>query len=163
KFDLALELIEAGDTLVARWGYSSDLFDRETIAAMARSYLRLLEAAAAVPDCPVGALELLDDLDRRRLVVERNATAAPVPDRPVHELLEAAAVRAPDAVAVVCGAEIASYRELDARANQLAGMLRELGVRRGQLVGLCIERSVDMVVALLAIWKAGAAYLPLDP
>jgi amino acid adenylation domain-containing protein len=167
KFDLSLEATEAatpdGDVIVARWEYSTDLFEPDTVAAMARAWAALLAAAADAPDRRIAELAVLGPADRHRLVVELNATSRPAPGQLAHELVEAAAARAPDAPAVRCGDAALSYRELDARANQLAGLLGELGVRRAQIVGLCVDRSVDMVVALLAIAKAGAAYLPLDP
>ncbi|MGH7293533.1 MAG: AMP-binding protein, partial [Polyangiaceae bacterium] len=107
--------------------------------------------------------QVLSDDDRRRVLHEWNATAAEFPDACVHELFERQVERSPHAVAVVAGSSRVTYRELDERANQVAHLLRGLGVGPEVLVGVCLERSVDLVVALLGVWKAGGAYVPLDP
>ncbi|MFC7519132.1 AMP-binding protein, partial [Herbaspirillum sp. GCM10030257] len=112
----------------------------------------------------IATLPLLDASERRRLLVEWNATHAAYPDHScIHELIEARAAASPQAVALEHGGTEVSYAELNARANRLARHLRKLGVVPDARVALCMTRGIDMVVSLLAVWKAGAAYVPLDP
>src|SRR6185295_10204402 len=126
--------------------------------------LRLIDALDQAPGTALSALDVLPADERRLLVEDWNATAADYPqDQCIHELFEAQAARRPDAIALVHEDSVLSYGELDARANRLAHHLRRLGVGPEVLVGLCVERSLDMVVGLLGILKAGGAYLPLDP
>ncbi|MBW8833463.1 MAG: amino acid adenylation domain-containing protein, partial [Burkholderiales bacterium] len=141
----------------------TDLFDQAGVERIARRLTRLLEAAAADPARPIGSIDLLDPEERRRILVEWNDTAHPVPAATLPELFEAQAARTPDATALVFEEEHLSYAGLNTRANRLAHRLIALGAGPETIVGLCLERSPDMVVALLAILKAGAAYLPLDP
>ncbi|MEU3572374.1 amino acid adenylation domain-containing protein [Kitasatospora sp. NPDC036755] len=144
--------------------FDTGLFDRATVERLVGHYLRLLGAAADDPDRPVSRLDLLTEAEREALLVAANATDEPVPaDLCVHELVEERARLTPDAVAVRCGTERLTYRELDRRANRLARHLRARGARPERLVGVCLPRSADLVVALLAVLKSGAAYLPLDP
>ncbi|MEJ3742729.1 amino acid adenylation domain-containing protein [Actinomycetes bacterium KLBMP 9797] len=142
--------------------YATDLFAPATVARMVGAYLRLLAAAAADPHAPVSRLELLPEDDRHQ-IAQWNATALPVPERTVHELVDARAVAAPDATAVVCGPDSLTYGELRTRANRLAHALRARGVGPDSVVGLCLPRGVDMVVGVLGILAAGGAYLPLHP
>ena len=162
-FDLALELQEQKGRLVGWFQYDNELFEAETIARMAGHFQTLLEGAVKDPDRRVSELPLLTEAERHRLLIEFNATAHPVPEATLPALFEAQVARTPEAVAVVCGAEALSYGELNARANRLAHHLIGLGIGPEVLVGVCLERSAEMVVALLAILKAGGAYLPLDP
>jgi non-ribosomal peptide synthetase component F len=112
----------------------------------------------------VDLLPRLDAVERHRVLVEWNATEANIPqDKCVHELIEAQAARTPEATAAVCEGERLTYAELNAKANRLAHHLRSLGVRPDDRVAICVERSLEMVVGLLAILKAGGAYVPLDP
>jgi len=151
-----------GITLV--WEYNTDLFDAATMEAMARQYRTLLEAVAAEPERRVGALELLDDAERRRVLEGWNPPPAAGPaDRPVHRMIEARAARTPDAPALVSGGDSISCGELNRRANRLAHHLRRLGVGPDVRVGVCLERGAELPVALLAVLKAGGAYVPLDP
>jgi amino acid adenylation domain-containing protein len=143
--------------------YAADLFDEATMARLADHLVRLLEQAAEDPARPVGDLEMLSPDERRQLLEDWNDTAVDTPAACLHTLVEAQATRTPDAVAVVCGEEHLTYAALNAQANRLARHLQTLGVGPDVVVGLCLERSLDMVVALLAILKAGGAYLPLDP
>lgn len=144
--------------------FDTGLFDRASVERLVGHYLRLLDAAAGDPDRPVSRLDLLTEAEREALLVAANATDEPFPtDLCVHELVEERARLTPDAVAVRCGTERLTYRELDRRANRLARYLRARGARPERLVGVCLPRSADLVVALLAILKSGAAYLPLDP
>ena len=124
----------------------------------------MLEGIAADPGCRLSDLPLLTEVEQSRLLAEWNATRTAYPaERCVHELFEAQAARTPDAVAVAVGNRRVSYRELDARANQLAWYLRARGVGPDALVPICVERSLEMAVGLLGILKAGGAYVPLDP
>ena len=125
--------------------------------------MRLLEAVVADSDRAIGSLDILSAPERHRLLVEWNATGHAVADATLPELFAAQAARTPEAVAVVCGERRLSYAELDAGANRLAHHLRGLGVGAETVVGLCVERSPEMVIGLLGILKAGGAYLPLDP
>ncbi len=164
KFDLTLSVYESPAGLHASWNYATDLFDAATITRMARHFQRLLETIVADPEQRIGQIPLLTKAERHQLLVEWNDTAGDYPrDRCVHQLFEAQAARTPEAVAVVCQDRHLTYAELNARANQLAHHLIVLGVGPGVLVGLCLDRSLEMVVGVLGILKAGAAYVPLDP
>src|SRR4029077_13348709 len=164
KFDLFLELFETPDGLNGAMEYATDLFDAATVERLLASYVTLLEGIVAAPERRASELPLLSAAERARIVVEWNATAADYPrDKSVHELFAEQAATAPDAIAVVYEDSRLSYGELDRRSNQLAHHLRGLGVGPEVVVGLCVERSLDLVVGLLGILKAGGAYTPLDP
>ncbi|WP_080135505.1 non-ribosomal peptide synthetase, partial [Bradyrhizobium sacchari] len=164
KFDLELSLGEQGEEIAGTLAYATALFDRATIERQRGYLLALLRAMAVDAQQEVGRIELLSTAERTYLLEELNRTAVAYPlDVCIHELFEAQVRRAPDAVAVVHEEERLSYRELNARANQLAHHLIALGVKPDQPVAICIERSPMMVVGLLAILKAGGAYVPLDP
>ena len=164
KVDLSVELMETPDGLAGSVEYATDLFDRSTIERLLSSYVTLLEGIVAEPERRVSEHALLSADASQRIVVDWNATAAEVPkDRCVHELFAEQAARTPDAIALVYEDSKLSYGELERRSNRLAHHLRGLGVGREQVVGLCMERSLDLVVGLLGIMKAGGAYLPLDP
>lgn len=164
RFDLHLFLEDDESGLKGYLSYSTDLFDAATIARMIGHFQILLEGIVADPDRPIGTLLLLAEGERCRLLVDWNDTARNYPrDRCIHELFEAQADRTPDAAAVVFEDERLSYRELNLRANRLAHHLRKRGVGPEVLVGICMERSLEMVIALLGILKAGGAYVPLDP
>ncbi len=164
KFDLTLTFSETGDSLAGLIEYSTDLFEAETIRAMCRHYVTLLEAMAGAPDRRLSALPMLTAEDRSRLLGEWNATAMDYPKQLcLHQLLAEQAQRAPEQVAAVCGEASISYGELDRRSNRLAQHLRALGAGPDVLIGLLVERSLEMVVGLLGILKAGSAYVPLDP
>jgi amino acid adenylation domain-containing protein len=164
KFDLMLGVTETEHGLVASFGYSTDLFDADTITRMAGHFRRLLESAVAAPDEAVTALPMLPGAEAQHQLAGWNDTRRDYQlDVCLHELFEGQAARTPGATAVVYEDESLSYAELNARANQLAHYLIALGVGADSLVGVFVERSVEMVVALLGITKAGGAYLPLDP
>ena len=163
-FDLGLLLIERAGVVRGRFEFNTDLFDSETVRRLSRHLRMLLEAAVADPDLRLSALPLLTEPERRRLTIDwQGATDVSPVDRCLHEYFEQQTVSTPDALAVTAGAQRLSYRELNERANRLAHRLRELGVEREQLVGICLERSPELVVAFIAVLKAGGAYLPLDP
>jgi amino acid adenylation domain-containing protein len=164
RFDLALEFMATAQGLRGILNYSTDLFERGTIVRMAGHLERVLEQVAANADAPLSELELLGEAERALVLEAWNRTDAEYPaDRCIHELFEVQAARTPGAVAAVYEGEALSYAELNARANQLAHYLRRSGVGPEVRVGICLERSLEMVVSLLAVLKAGGAYVPLDP
>jgi amino acid adenylation domain-containing protein len=159
KFDLTLTLIESPDRIDARWEYCADLFERATIERMSRQYATLVAAMAAQPQAPVATLPLMDDATRDRIAVAASRTAA-FPDAvTIAELFAEQARATPGASAI----ESLDYAGLDAAANRLAWELREQGVAPGAFVAVAQARSMDVAVAWLAVLKAGAAYLPIDP
>ena len=164
KFDLTLSMENTADGLVGVWGYNVDLFDETTIARMAGHFQTLLEGIVANPQQKVSELPLLSEAERHQLLVEWNNTTKEYPfDKCIHQLFEEQVERSPDAIAVVFEDKQLTYRELNQRANCLAHQLRTLGVGPEVLVGICVERSSEMIVGLLGILKAGGAYVPLDP
>jgi amino acid adenylation domain-containing protein len=164
KFDLLLSMVEDASHLTGSLEYSTDLFEAGTIERLLDNFQILLETAVAETDRTLGTLRILTSAEQHRLLVEWNDTATGYPSESLaHEYFERQAANTPDAVAVTFGAEQLTYRELNARANRLAHALRRLGVGADVLVGLLVERSLEMVIGLLGILKAGGAYLPLDP
>ncbi|MEV0259702.1 amino acid adenylation domain-containing protein, partial [Streptomyces sp. NPDC050732] len=168
RFDLAVTLTERRDERGAPAGldgeilYATDLFDDRTAQALADRLGRVLAQAASDPDLRLSEIDILTPAERSQTVERWNDTAAAVPDASVPELIAAQAKRTPDAVAVRCGSDALSYRELDVAAGRLASYLAGVGVGRGDRVAVVMERSVDLVVALLGVWRAGAAYVPVD-
>jgi amino acid adenylation domain-containing protein len=164
KFDLTLFATDCGDEIWLEAEYSTDLFDDARVARMLDHYQALLEAVAANPDQRLHEPQLLTYAERQQLLEEFNATERAYPqDASLATLIEEQVKRTPDAVAVVFEASSITYRDLNEWANQLAHELRKCGAGPDQLVGVCLERSVGMIAALLGIVKAGAAYVPLDP
>lgn len=164
KFDLTLSLFDGQERLRGSLEYNSDLFKAETIERMLHHFLTLLRSIAEDPDQRLSELPLLTASERRKLLVDWNATHRDYArDRCVHELFEAQAAAAPDRIAAVYGRQSITYAELNRLANQLAHHLRAWGVGPESLVGVCLERSLEMLIALLAVHKAGGAYVPLDP
>jgi amino acid adenylation domain-containing protein len=164
KFDLSLMLTATARGLRGGLNYSTDLFERGTVDRMVGQLVRVLEQVAADADVRLSRLELLGDAERALVLREWNRTEAEVPaDRCIHELFEAQAARTPAAVALRFEEESLTYRELNERANRLAHHLVRLGVGPEVRVGLCMERSLEMVVSIMAVLKAGGAYVPLDP
>ncbi|MBI5302092.1 MAG: amino acid adenylation domain-containing protein [Chloroflexi bacterium] len=144
--------------------YDNERFDQPTITRMLGHWRTLLEGIAENPSQSLAALPLLTQVEREQILVEWNDTTADyVRDRCAHELFEQQVARTPNAIAVTLGEARLTYRELNARANQLAHHLRELGVKPETLVAICMERSLEMIVAVLGVLKAGGAYVPLDP
>ena len=161
---LTLTIFDVAGALTGMFTCDAAHFDSAMIERMAGHLQTLLSGIVAHPEQPVGLLPLLTDAERHQLLVAWNDTAAPYPaDRCVHQLFEAQVERTPETVALVFEQQQLSYRELNRRANQLAHHLRTLGVGPETLVGLYVERSLEMVIGLLAILKAGGAYVPLDP
>ena len=162
-FDLSLGMAETSVGLGGILEYNTDVFERETIERLGVHYQRLLEAIVADPEQRVGEVSLLTTAEERYLREEVNDTARRFEtELLVHELFEEQVTRTPEARALRAGAEELSYRELNEAANRVAHLLRERGVQDGELVAVCLERTAASVIALLGIWKAGAAYLPLD-
>ncbi|WP_373690630.1 amino acid adenylation domain-containing protein [Desmonostoc muscorum] len=164
KFDLTLLMENTADGLVGVWEYSTDLFDSSTIERMSGHFVTLLESIVANPEQQISQLPLLTQIEQQQLLVEWNNTQADYPqDLCIHQLFEEQAARTPDAVAVVYENQQLTYQQLNSRANELGHYLQSLGVGADVLVGICVERSLLMVVGLLGILKAGGAYVPLDP
>jgi amino acid adenylation domain-containing protein/non-ribosomal peptide synthase protein (TIGR01720 family) len=162
KFDLILGITDAEQGLMVQVEYNTDLFNEDSITRMLGHYQTLLEGIVTNPDQCLSNLPLLTEAERHQLL-ERNKSRAIYPkDSCLHDLFEAQVERTPDAIAVACEGERLTYRELNARANQLAHHLRSLGVGPDVLVACSLERSLDLVIAILGILKAGGAYLPLD-
>lgn len=164
EFDVTLEVVETAAVHKLFFKYNPDLFDEATIRRMAGHFRTLAESIIADPQKAVSRLQLLTDVEQHQILTEWNDTRADFPrDKCIHQLFEAQVAKTPDAVAVVCEDRRLTYRELNARSNQLARHLRSLGIGPDVLVGICVERSVEMIVGLLGILKAGGAYVPLDP
>jgi len=164
RFDLTLFLRERADSFYGTLEYNTDLFEAPRMERLAGHFESLLAGIVEAPDRRLSELPLLTERERTQLLVEWNDTAEPpAVERCAHASIAAQAGRTPDAIAVSFEGEALSYRALDVRANQLAHRLRKLGVGPEVLVAIGLERSLDMVVALLATLKAGGAYLPLDP
>ncbi|MBE8964966.1 amino acid adenylation domain-containing protein [Nostocales cyanobacterium LEGE 12452] len=164
KFDLTLEIIETPGKLFTNLEFNTDLFEATTIKRMAGHFQTLLKKIVAKPELRLLELSLLTEPEQHQLLREWNDTKVEYTQQQcIHELFEAQVQKTPDAIAVVFENQQLTYRELNNRANQLAHHLQKLGVKPEVLVGICVERSLDMIVGLLAILKAGGAYVPLDP
>jgi amino acid adenylation domain-containing protein/non-ribosomal peptide synthase protein (TIGR01720 family) len=163
QFDLSLMVAEAGDDLAAGFEYNTDLFELETTRRMAGHFLNLLESIVAGVAQPISLLSLLTPAEYRQIVADFNPGPQEFPGCTLHELFEEQTARKPQALALIYEKRQVSYKELNKRANQIAHYLHGVGVRRGSRVGLCLERSIEAIVGLLGILKAGAAYVPLDP
>ncbi|APR77528.1 Siderophore biosynthesis non-ribosomal peptide synthetase [Minicystis rosea] len=164
KFDLTLALFDGPSGLVAMLEHAADLFDASTIERMAGHFVNLLTAAVRAPERRLAELSILSDEERNRIVEQWNRTDAPWPeDATIHDLFEAQVDRTPDATALLFEGRETTYRDLDARANQLAHHLISLGVGPESRVGISLHRSPEMIVALLGTLKAGGAWVPLDP
>ncbi|VVO19238.1 non-ribosomal peptide synthetase [Pseudomonas fluorescens] len=164
QLDLTLETHESPDGLAAALIYATDLFDAMTIERMGRHLVALLQGIAAQPQQPVGELPMLSAAERRMILGDWNHTGTDYPlELSVQQMIEAQVLKTPDAPALVFADEVLNYAQLNTRANRLAHKLIEQGVGPDTLVGIAVERSIEMVVGLLAILKAGGAYVPLDP
>ncbi|MBC1213138.1 non-ribosomal peptide synthase [Trichormus variabilis ARAD] len=164
KFDLALSMQETESGLLGEWEFNTDLFDATTISRMARHFQTLLENIVANPQQRIAEVSLLSASEQHQLLVDWNNTTTDYPQgKCIHQLFEEWVEQTPDAVAVVFENQQITYKELNHRANQLAHQLQTLGVKPDVLVGICVERSLEMIVGLLGILKAGGGYVPLDP
>ena len=163
-FDLVFNFEQGEDGLDVVCDYNADLFEAETIRRWLGSFEQLMRSAADGVAQPVVKLEMLTSEERRQFLTVWNDTARDYPlDQGLHHLIEAQVERSPDAVAVRFEGQHLTYADLDAKANQLAHYLQAQGVMAGQLVGIAVERSLEMVVGILGILKAGGAYVPIDP
>ncbi|HVB22530.1 MAG TPA: amino acid adenylation domain-containing protein [Ktedonobacteraceae bacterium] len=172
KFDLSLELDDRPDGLIGRFEYNTDLFDPPTIERMAGHWQTLLASIVAHPEQHIAELPLLTEAERQQILVSWNETTATantadsanfIKDACLHQLFEAQVERTPDALAIRSGNQRLTYQALNEKANQVAHYLHKLGVAPEVLVGICMERSLEMVIAMLGVLKAGGAYVPLDP
>ncbi|MBN3895575.1 MAG: amino acid adenylation domain-containing protein [Nostoc sp. NOS(2021)] len=164
KFDLTLELQETSEGMNGWFEYNADLFDADTISRMIGHWQVLLEGVVTQPNQQISHLPILTEAERHQLLIEWNDTAINYPKyKCTHHLFEEQVKRTPNAIALVFENQQLTYQQLNRRANQLAHHLQKLGVKPEVAVGICLERSLDMLVALLAIFKAGGAYIPLDP
>ncbi|MEI9989090.1 MAG: amino acid adenylation domain-containing protein [Rhizomicrobium sp.] len=162
-FDIAVNIWDGPDGLSGHLEYSTDLFDPATMARLTGHFRNLLKSAVTSPDAKLSELDMLSESEKRQLLVEWNDTSAEIPEAGVHALFEQQVARNSDAVALVAEGASITYGELNRRANRLAHRLRLMEVGPGSVVGICFERGGDMVAAILAVLKAGGAYLPLDP
>lgn len=163
KFDLTLTMLENGAELGGKLEFNTDLFENSTIAQLIRHFTTLLKSVADNAEESIATLSFMDEAERQQLVGEWNDTTTIYPrNQCIHELFVQAAQRWPSQVALICDTQRLTYRELNERANQLAHYLRKRGAGPETLVGICVERSIETIVGLLAILKAGAAYVPLD-
>jgi len=164
KCDFYLSVINRESGPILRADYDRDLFEPATIECILRHYGTLLESFIADPALRIGDASFLSAAEKHQLLVEWNDTKTDYPsDRCIHRLFEAQVDKTPDAVAVVCEEQRLTYRELNSKANQLARRLQKLGIGPAKAVGVCLERSLELIVGLLAILKSGGAYVPLDP
>lgn len=164
NFDIFFNLNEQNDHLLVDCDYNADLFDEETIQRWMTYFEHLMEDIAANPEKPMAELNMMPETEVDKLLKDWNSTEMEYPrDATVQELIDAQAARTPDAMAVICGHRKLTYGELEQQSNQLAHHLRDMGIGTGNLVGVCLERCIEMPVALLGILKSGAAYVPLDP
>ena len=164
KFDLTLFMEDSEQGLVATCEYNTDLFNTDTITRMLGHFQTLLESIVDDPEQCISKLQFLAPSEIQQLLVEWNDTKTDYPqDKCIHQLFEAQVEKTPSDIAVIFENQQLTYQELNGRANQLARYLQQLGVKPDVMVGICIERSIEMLVGLLAIMKAGGAYMPLDP
>ncbi|WP_353931424.1 non-ribosomal peptide synthase/polyketide synthase [Okeanomitos corallinicola TIOX110] len=164
KFDLTLSMKNTATELVGVWEYNTDLFDSSTITRMTSHFVNLLEAIVVNPQEQINQLPFLNPEEKQQLLVAWNDTEKAYPhEQCLHQLFEEQVKTTPDFIAVEFGEQQLTYQQLNSRANQLANYLISLGVKADVVVGICVQRSLEMIVGILAILKAGGAYLPLDP
>jgi amino acid adenylation domain-containing protein len=163
KFDLTLYLKPTSNGIAGKWIYNLDLFDATTIDRLDQHFHNLLTAIVANPNQSIANLPMLTNLERQQLLTIDQPTQDSEQDQCLHHLFEAQVARNPDRIALVFEDQKITYQQLNDRANQLAHYLQSLGVVSNQLVGLCVDRSIDTIVGILGILKAGGAYLPIDP
>jgi amino acid adenylation domain-containing protein len=164
QFDLSVTLQQQADGIMGSMTYDSDLYDLATIGRMITHYQRLLRSVVAGQDQPIGELAMITEAERQELLFTFNDTATDYPsNKTIIDLFYQQAAKRPDSIALVFDNEELSYRQLDERSNQIAQLLRSRGVHEDSLVAICMERSLEMIVAILGILKAGGAYVPIDP
>ncbi len=163
RFDLEFHLWETADQLVGRFFYYQDMFEAATIARLLKHFHTLLTEIVAQPDKPISELSLLSQAERHQLLLDWHHSTSYPAEPCIHQGFENQAARTPNHIALVFEEQSVTYQALNTRANQLAHYLQTQGIQPDRLVGLCVERSLEMVIGLLGILKAGGAYLPLDP
>ena len=163
NFDLTLSMVETNTGLRGGIEYNTDLFDADRITRMLGHFQTLLAGIIAHPDQNISDLPLLTATEHQQILTTRNKNQISVPQHCIHQLFEAQVEKTPDAIAIVCEQVQLTYKELNQRANQLAYYLQIQGVKPEFLVGICLERSCELIVGILGVLKAGGAYLPLDP
>jgi amino acid adenylation domain-containing protein/non-ribosomal peptide synthase protein (TIGR01720 family) len=163
NFDLTYEFQQRGDVLAGSLEYNTNLFDETTVHRMIEHLQTLLHAIATNPDQPLATLEILTPAERHQVLTTWNNTDRPTPSRTYPEIFEAQVAKTPDARALVCGNTAYTFAELNERANQVAHQLIAAGVGPERIVALRLPRTADMIIAMLAVWKAGGIYLPIDP
>ncbi|MFF2089443.1 amino acid adenylation domain-containing protein [Paenibacillus sp. NPDC058174] len=163
KYDLMIQAVEDGEELRLVVEYSADLFHRETAERFIRHYVQLLRSVTLCPDTLLGEAEMLTEEERLQMLAVGSRAADFPPPRCLHDCFKEQAASVPDLPAVSCGGESLTYLELDRRTDDLAVSLRAKGVGRGSVVGIMAERSIPMLTAMLAVMKAGGAYMPVDP
>ena len=164
KFDITLDFIETGAGLYGNIEYNTDLFDRATIERLGKHFIVLVEQVTENPGTQIKDLEILTPEEKHQLLVEWNATEVDYPrGKCIHHLFEDQVAKTPDNVAIVFETSQLTYGELNEKSNQLAHYLQERGVKPETLVGICVDRSLEMIIGLLGILKAGGAYVPIDP
>ncbi|MBD2137716.1 amino acid adenylation domain-containing protein [Anabaena sp. FACHB-1237] len=164
KFDLTLSMMEQDQELSCTWDYNSDLFDEKTITTMSNHFQKLITEIIVNSEQKINQIKILAEAEEKQLIEEYNNTKIKYPHQKcVHQLFTEQAEKTPDAIAIKFANQQLTYQELNQKANQLANYLQKLGVKPETLVGICIERSLEMVIALLGILKAGGAYVPIDP
>jgi len=164
KFDLSLIIEDRGTELIGAWEYSSDLFTQEAISRITENFQTLLNGIVNNPETPINQLPIISAFEQQQILEKWNNTQQDYPESfCIHELFTQQVIKTPDAIAVKFGNQQLTYTQLNQKANQLANYLQNCGVTSEVLVGLYLERSLDILIAILAILKAGGAYLPLDP
>ncbi len=164
KYDLLMDVWEENEGVAGVLEYNADLFEASTARHLVAHYQTLLRQIASDPGQRISDLAILNEQERNQVIEDWNTSAHEYPrSRCIHELIEDAVTEAPDAIALICGAQHITYRELSCRSNSLSHYLRKLHVGPGMLVAICMEHSIDEVIALLGVLKTGAAYVPLDP
>lgn len=164
EVDIALAAVRSADQLVVKIIYSDDLFERTTCQRMAGHYKNLLSAALASPDVPIGMIPILMEAERNKILLNWNSKRQEFPESAcIHDLFEQCVEQSPDVAAVVFEEREISYAELNAHSNQMAHYLRKLGVGPDTFVGICFDRSIELIESIMGVLKAGGAYLPLDP
>ena len=161
--DMIMSLYEKESGIEGLLTYSTALFERDTVERMTRHFLTLLESIVAGPARPIDQLEILDEAERRQLLVEWNKTETPCTMVPVHLQFAAQCARTPGAIAIEFEGQTVTYAELLDRSQRLAAHLLQLGAGPGQLIGICVERSPGMIAGVLGILLSGAAYVPFGP
>ncbi|MBS4161463.1 AMP-binding protein, partial [Klebsiella pneumoniae] len=164
KFDMTFNVLDFEQEIMLNIEYSTNLFKEATISRIAENYLGILREISANPDLALDQIGMMSRGERQMLLQEFNNTKVDYPKgKTIHQLFEEQAQRTPDQTAVVFEHQKLTYRQLNEKANRLAGLLREKGVRPDTLVGIMMERSTDMIAAMMGILKSGGAYLPIDP